>query len=249
MNKLANDKGITLIALVVTIIVLLILASITVPAGRDVIANAKLTTFGTEMQVMQTEVNRLQQKYKNGDTAVLEIGRELSGTDDETKAFTGAEITNTEGYRYYDKSTLEELGLKDFGQEFLVNVPERMIISLAGFNYKGETIFTMSQLSNGAYNVEFEGIQSETTFDLDVVDQELIITNIQYSGNIKNGTIYYGQGETEDAVNWRIAENNTTETSCKIEVKEQGVWYVKIVDSAGNESEIKSVRVVTDANN
>ena len=111
MKKLANDKGITMVALVVTIIILLILASISIVAGRDVIANAKLTTFGAEMQIMQTEVNKLQQKYKNGDTSVLEIGQDLQNTQQETKAFNGADIDtdNREGYRYYNKATIEEL--------------------------------------------------------------------------------------------------------------------------------------------
>ena len=175
MKKIANDKGITLVALVITVIVLLILASISIPAGRDVIANTKLTTFGTEMQIMQTEVNKLQQKYKNGDTSVLEIGKDLQGNEEETNAFNGAIETETEGYRYYDKITLKELGLNDFSQEFLVNIPKRMIISLAGFNYKGQYIWTMAQLSNGSYNVKFEGINSETTFDLDKICDKLKI--------------------------------------------------------------------------
>lgn len=156
MNKLANDKGITLVALVITIIVLLILATITATAGRDVISNAKLTTFGTELHAIQTEVNRLHQKYKNGDTQVAEIGQNLQGSQKEAKAFAGAEVTNTEGYKYYSKSTLEQLGLKDFGQEFLVNIAQSDVISLDGFVYKGKTIWNLAQLSNGAYIVKPE---------------------------------------------------------------------------------------------
>ena len=71
---------------------------------------------------------------------------------------------------------------------------------------------------------------------------ELNITNIQYSGNVNKGTIYYGQ-EENGQINWRVAINNTTDTSYTIIVQNEGTWYVKVEDAAGNISNIRSVLV------
>ena len=46
-----KEKGVTLVALVITIIVLLILASIGYKAGEDSIQSAKFTKFGTNSTV------------------------------------------------------------------------------------------------------------------------------------------------------------------------------------------------------
>ena len=44
-KNIANSKGVTLIALVITVIVLLILASIATYSGMDIIESSKLSTF------------------------------------------------------------------------------------------------------------------------------------------------------------------------------------------------------------
>ena len=61
-----QDKGITLVSLVITIAVLIILASIATYSGVNVIRQSKLNKFTTEMGIMQTEVNNLYDKYSNG---------------------------------------------------------------------------------------------------------------------------------------------------------------------------------------
>ena len=54
-----DNKGVTLISLVVTIVVLIILASIATYSGVNVIRQSKLDKFTAEMKIMQTEVNNL----------------------------------------------------------------------------------------------------------------------------------------------------------------------------------------------
>ena len=65
-KDIANSKGVTLIALVITVIVLLILASIATYSGMDIIESSKLSTFTAEMKIMQTQVNSLYDKWKKG---------------------------------------------------------------------------------------------------------------------------------------------------------------------------------------
>lgn len=61
-NSCKKENGITLMSLVITIVILLILASIATYSGIEVIKSSKLTKFTTEMKIMQTQVNELYQK-------------------------------------------------------------------------------------------------------------------------------------------------------------------------------------------
>ena len=54
-RKTNNQKGVTLISLVITIIVLLILAGIGITSGVQTIKSSKQTKFTTEMKIMQVE--------------------------------------------------------------------------------------------------------------------------------------------------------------------------------------------------
>ena len=63
--KTKANKGVTLISLVITIIVLLILAGIGITSGVQTIKSSKQTKFTTEMKIMQVEANELYDAYKN----------------------------------------------------------------------------------------------------------------------------------------------------------------------------------------
>lgn len=259
MNNLVSNKGITLAALVITIILLLILSGVGITAGRDSIENARLAARGTELQMMQDKVNELEQNYRKGDDSVLQLGRTLQDLeqDKQKQAFDGAkeekkqlegieeEIIDQEDYRYYDKATIESLGFKNIDQEFLVNVKRRKVISLDGIKYKEKTIWTVSGLDDDRYNVEYKKPISGISFNLSSIENKLYINNIETTGDIKKYTIYYGQGSSVNQVDWKIAKTETIEPNCTIEVLNEGVWYVKIVDTAGNESVNQTTVVIS----
>ena len=67
-----SEKGVTLVALVITIIILIIISSIGIMSGKGTIESAKYSQFMHELIELQTKVNELNQ---NGDT---EIGRRLT---------------------------------------------------------------------------------------------------------------------------------------------------------------------------
>lgn len=59
MYLLKNSKGVTLTALIITIILLLILVTTATYTGVGTIQSARLTTFNTEMKIIQTKVEEL----------------------------------------------------------------------------------------------------------------------------------------------------------------------------------------------
>lgn len=57
-----NNKGITLITLIVTVIIMLILASVATYTGLNSIEQSRVVTFVSEMQVAQSRVNYIYEK-------------------------------------------------------------------------------------------------------------------------------------------------------------------------------------------
>ena len=115
-----NSKGITLIALVVTIIVLLILASIATYSGIQIIESSKITTFTTEMKIMQTHVNSIYDQWKKGEVNKDELGKDLeynSEVKEQASKVLTTElgIKDTTGYRYYDQAVDTGKGWFGFG--------------------------------------------------------------------------------------------------------------------------------------
>ena len=149
-----EEQGITLVTLIIMIVLLLIISSIAYSTGSNVIQNSRLTVFTTELEVMQTEVDSLYKDYKNGDSTVLEIGQNLQNTEQENIAFAGAGITDKTGYKYYNKATLEELGIEAVDQELLVNIETKSVISLKGVQDGDQIYYTIEQVPNSKYIVK-----------------------------------------------------------------------------------------------
>ena len=252
-NISKETKGITLISLIITIIVLIILASIGTYSGIDVIRSSKFTAFSTELKIMQTQINNFYQKYKNNETVIvdetiyniLELGEELTG-DKQTQAnkvFTQLEsgITSSEGYRYWSKELINKLGIEGVSGDFFINIEKRNIVSYKGFEYKGKTYYTISQLPEGLYNVEYENDNTgKPTFD---VGYEYIgngkwrvtIYNIQFEQYINKWKVKYKRGQN----NWKTSED------LSFVVQDLDNYKIKIIN--GNvESDEKEINIVNE---
>ncbi len=148
-----NNKGITLVALVMTIVILLILASIATYSGVSVIKSSRWTAFIAELNTMQAQVNTIYEENKEN----LDIGVELTGSVKERADVVFSYLGKSqEGYRYWDKKCIKDLKIEGVEQDFFVNLSERSIISYQGFEYEGKTYYMLSQLENGLYNVDYK---------------------------------------------------------------------------------------------
>lgn len=168
INNARNEKGITLIALVITIIVTIIIASIATSVGLSTVKRTRYYEAVAEMKTMQYEVNSLYEEYKNGNEEVLnygediEVGRTAKNKSVQTlsqKAFESLSITSEErvGYRYYNASYIENtLNVSGITYDFLVDVAKRNVILLEGIEYENVTYYALSQIEGAQYNVEYE---------------------------------------------------------------------------------------------
>lgn len=255
-----NEKGVTLIALTVTIIVLIILASVGVTSGISTINSSKLTKFTSEMKTMQVNVNELYNSWKIEEKVtlgnaeyigdeILNIGKDLLSVQDRVNVVfkpqseSGSGITETEGYRYFDFETLEFLGMKNMQQEFFVNIKKRMVISTEGIKNKGMMCYTLEQLPDGLYNVEYTPLLNDPV-DFDINGKYLSdgkgridIFNITYNGPINKWQVRYRIKGEEKWKNKGEFTGNETE----IEVDKVGVYEVQVYHGEEAISDIKEV--------
>jgi Tfp pilus assembly major pilin PilA len=235
-----NIKGITLISLVVTILVLLILASIGTYSGIEVIKSSKFTAFTTEMEIMQTQINSI---YQNKDDNKTEIGTEITGSvkTQADKVFTETEsgITSQDGYRYWSNETIKGLGIEGVNQDFFVNIEKRSVVSYKGFEYEGKTYYTLNQLPDSLYNVEYENPNiGKPTFEVTTSKQgankwKIEIANIEYeNGYIDKWQVKY---KLEGLDYWNTSDD------LSFVINSAGVYTIKLVNGDIQSDEVEEV--------
>ena len=247
--KILKENVITLVALVITVIVLLILSSIATYSGLNVVRSSKFTIFTTEMKIMQTKVNEIYQKYKDGNSieidgtiyygenkksknsnsTILDIGQALDSVSIQAnKVFTesASGITNKDGYKYWNNDLIKKLGIEGVDGDFFVNVEQRSIVSYDGFTYEGKDYYTLNQLPSNLYNVDYENKNDgKPTFDIisekiSANKWKITISNIQYTGGyIDKWYVKYKKQEQEG---WQTSEDMS------FIISEKGTYTIKI---------------------
>ncbi len=222
-----NSKGITLISLIVIIVVLLILAGVVTTAGIGLYHNAQFTAFTAELKIMQTEVNELYDMHTKNETInidgteteIIEIGEELSSNQIEHIK----QILNTEdvsGYRLYTVEIINDiLNIENITREFFVNVEKRNVISVEGLEYDGNIYYTLEEIPNSGYNVEYSVPSYDPpTFSYKNNEGEVDIGDIEYDGYIDKWYIEYK----------KVGEDNWTKTeSHNISIEDAGEYNLR----------------------
>lgn len=103
--NLNNEKAITIIALIITIILMLILAGVGIHFGNEALNEAKLEDIKTDMSSVKTKAKIVAEKYNFKDIENL-IGSEI--TDEEAQKLG---IENSSEVRKWTSSDLSGQGL------------------------------------------------------------------------------------------------------------------------------------------
>ena len=159
--KVKNNKGITLIALTITIIILLILASITIYSGKESIKKAQLESLKTNMLLIKAKAKEYveQASFKNGvnkSEISEEAKNELKGKEANASDYSKQNITINGGEILYKLTSdnLKEIGLKDVklgsNEEYLVkyNIKDVTVevYNTSGYENNGTTVYSLSEL-------------------------------------------------------------------------------------------------------
>ena len=178
--------------------------------GVEYVGQGEYTTQNTEDGQTQTVQTKL---------GIQDIGEDPEGLFnsnrlEEVFSAEGSGITDRTGYMYYDLETIQALGLDDMEYEFFVNVATRSVVSIEGFNDYGTRYYTLDQVPNGVYNVEYISngtVNFETTSEVVNGEGKIYIKNITATGYVNKWQVRYRikaeEGENEDT--WTTTEEFT----------------------------------------
>ena len=242
MKKLTKEnKAITLVALVITVVIMLILISVTTYTGIDTYKNVKVNQFVDRMQLIQAKVDECspdELKTLGSDAASHQGMLEKAYNNGE-----GISSSDISQYRYFSSDDLlNTFDLDDINDEVIINFNTREVISLTGIDYEGKIYYTQYKLPNGQMrvttNTNTRNLDFSLTPTMDGLNAKITISGI----SITNGTLYY----QKDGDNYWTTITNYTETSknSTINLTESGKYKFKLVDNVTNNQIEKELNVV-----
>lgn len=156
-----NQKGITLVALAITIIVMIIIASISSYYGKDLIKQAKIQDLRTNMLLIQAETKKgleetIFQKINLEEAKAnnIIIGTKLSEASSEVQSAASGKLgaIDSETCYYLSEQDLSNMGLSDIDEQkngyFIVsyNLSEITVEVINTNGYKGK--YTLAEIND-----------------------------------------------------------------------------------------------------
>lgn len=135
-----NNRAITLISLIITIIVLLILASITIYFGTESIKKAELENLKTNMLLIRAKAREYceEANFKLGTDENADAGPGIEYLRDEKGLKAGELPSGVTGVTYDYVAELSQDNLREFGlKDVKTSNDDKYII---GFNIKGDKV-------------------------------------------------------------------------------------------------------------
>ena len=186
------------------------------------------------MKVMQTKINEMYEDHKSGDDSIANLGSAIDEISSSLKSKAETAIRSVDGnlnriedFRYYSadyiKNTLDVDGVEG---DYLVNIKTREVISVDGTKNDGEMYYSLSQIENEQFNVEYvnptiaynpdggkyilpKNITNVKTLNMNI---ELSLQDIPNSINVNDLIIKYAWSTSKDTepTEWIQTQNETT---------------------------------------
>lgn len=235
MNKdkwINNQKGITLVTLIVTVSLLIIIVSVTINVSSNQVETTELKAFYSKMQIAQEgieKIARTNENYKdsNGNIIYLkDLGDSL--TIEQSTLITSLGYS-TQGFSCFSAQKIKEiLGIHGVDLNLLINFEECIIISEQGVQVDGITYY---ELEDQKYRVKYSGTKNSGEVDFNYSVEKYsdkyyrIIIEPKNIGDISQGLVKY----KETTLNyWKVADDN------KIILEELGEYYIMYIDANNN---------------
>lgn len=250
MNKITKDnRGITLVALIITIILMLILVSVTTYSGINSYKNAQVTKFVTQMQLLQAKVDDLVSSKTIEELNSMDLQTPTTQEQQNAinSAFNNEEVTssNVDEYKVFTKEdVLNKLDVEDVQNDIMVNFATREIVSLVGIEYEGETYYTQYKLPNGQTIINSSSVSRNLDFTPEVVIDGINSSIAFKDISITNGTLSYK--EQNDNYSQTITNYTEKEKEYKINISRSGIYTFKLQDNTSSENkEIQEIIMLT----
>ena len=134
-----NEKGVTLVALIITIIILLILSGVSITIGGYSIDSYKNNALESEIRMVQTAVMSQYEKYITTKDVSLLVGEQCSES--------GNINATTKEYNLLEPEDLEKIGMENLKDAYIVNYKTGEVINKTSTKSDG-TILKLNGTSN-----------------------------------------------------------------------------------------------------
>lgn len=163
INNKNKEKGITLIALIITILILLLLAGVTAKISTSVIKIMKIENVRTNLLLIQAKIRIIHEKNTFDEEENKLVGEKIEGEEkrNEIKNKYGVDITKDDEtqYDFYKISAddLNEMNLEEvpYDDGYIVNYETEEVIYIKGVQDEdGTTYYSLSQIKSRTGNQE-----------------------------------------------------------------------------------------------
>lgn len=150
-----NQSGITLVGLIITVAVLLIIASISVYNGIDSVNSVRLNGFYTQLEIVQEKVDDIastNESYVDQDDNVIyikEAGQDLSEEQkNKLRNILDANNINSsdiiDNFRYFTTQDIESiLDLREITYNLFINFENKIIVAEEGITIEDTTYYML----------------------------------------------------------------------------------------------------------
>lgn len=149
MSNIKNENAITLMALVITIIVMAIIAGISISAGKVSLDSTKLRNFYLKLEIVQKRVDNIASQNEtyidaSGKEVVLKkTGSELTEKQKNFLLKTVG-IEDESDFKYFTEDDLKQyFDLTDIGHNLFIDFENRIIVSEDPVTAKGEEHYVL----------------------------------------------------------------------------------------------------------
>lgn len=160
MDSFKEQKGMTMIALVITIIILVILSTMVTQVGMSSIKNSRFERIKNELELVQANVNLWYEKYIDYTYDEIPTGSKIP--NDKKVAFSNylKEINNEhvskniERYRYFSVSDFKNLQIEGIENEYIIDVKKQVAILAEEYEYEGNAYYMLDDVKTVARSGE-----------------------------------------------------------------------------------------------
>lgn len=150
---LKRKEGVTLSILIITIVVLVILAGVTINISRDSLTSTKKYNFISELELVQEKMLVVNKEISLGSSVYNNIGIKYDDLDSSIQQkvqeiLTQNGITDYSKYTYMSKEDLAKIGLKNIEQDVIISYGNSIVYSYEGIKINGNTYYSINELKD-----------------------------------------------------------------------------------------------------
>lgn len=150
-----DEKGITLLVLVITVILTLLIAVTATYSGIETYKGMRVKTFSEQLKVVKERVAIIKEKSNtNSEINLNTMGMSIDEIDSDLREQIINSINNSgelsvtsANYRYFDSQSLkDELGVEIEDFAVAIDFERSVVIGVRGVEYEGEVVYTQEQI-------------------------------------------------------------------------------------------------------